>query len=1106
MRTRRWVLGILALGLIAVALGLYNLPGLVRRVAIARLQAITGRPVSIDVVELNPLTGRVAVGGFRIDERGEPAGPFASIDRLEARLHVLALLRGHVWLSRLTVAGSTVRVVRLPSGDFNLSDLIESSGPSGRVLDVTVDHFALSGGTVTLEDRALAEPRTWSSEQITIEARNVSTRRSDGSAVGRSVTVGSPVTLEIRNMRLYPVHLQATLTTENVDLTPLQVYVPPSAPILITRGRASTSLAITLDARDGLRVDATGRLEDVSLVSSDGGAPIAVVPRLTAEIGGFGFRDGDLQLARLAIDGAVTARDPALAPGGRPATSTLRASVADLTWPVRGPGRLDLLASIPGGGNLAVAGALQPPPAASQVRLRLTGLDLARWARFAPIAARITGFAEADLRIDEPLVADVPRHIEGSVAVNRLAVGDARHELLGARRVEARGLELDWPRRLVAKRLSINGPRGLIERDRSGDFPLAALARRPGSATTPQRGGDTGRASGKPTFGVEITELTVQDGRLTWRDETVPSGLPLIVSGLEARVTGLTWPVNGPLGVRLAASTPGGGSLQASGRVALDPATADLRIVARNVELSPYQPYVPIAARVSGAADADVAVMVAADSERHTRLRGTAGVARVDVRDGARTVARIERATATGLEVDWPGRVAIGRLALVRPWFLVERDERGGLPLRALLVPAPSGAGGSAAAEGVTGAEPTTVIIARLSAEDGGIRLVDRAVSPAFAVDLQPATLSIDGFSTRPVAPARVSLTGRVGASAELAVSGTIGVFGGPLRLDLDGELREFAVPRTNPYLVQQVGWQTRDGRLTTKLQCRVEGDALSARTDVRVSRLQLVRASSHDEAQARIGLPLGLITSLMKDRRGDITLSFPVGGRLSDPRFDFRDALWSAVRSVAINAITLPVSWIGRVQFTPDSRIERIQVDPLAFEPGTAQLTAEGEGRMARLAAFLEQLPDVTLALTPVVSPRDAEALRRLRLEAAIDRLARQERLSRDDALARLFAQQLPGRPAPDTPAATLAMLLDQAPLPIAELPELAAQRLQAVHTAARRVGIEPPRLIDEALAQREDASGRIELEVREPGAPRASKFRETLRRLGVPLKGAGE
>ena len=181
---------------------------------------------------------------------------------------------------------STVRVVRLPAGDFNFSDLIQALGHGHRPLDVTVDRFALAGGTVTLEDRALAEPRTWTSEQITIEAHNVSTRRDDGSAVGRSLIAGAPVSLEIRNLRLYPIHLQATVTIEGADLTPLQVYLPPDAPIVIARGRASTALTVTLDAREGIRADATGRFEDVALVRPEGGEPFTV----GAEADGRGHR------------------------------------------------------------------------------------------------------------------------------------------------------------------------------------------------------------------------------------------------------------------------------------------------------------------------------------------------------------------------------------------------------------------------------------------------------------------------------------------------------------------------------------------------------------------------------------------------------------------------------------------------------------------------------------------------------------------------------------------------------------------------------------------------------------------------------------------------
>src|SRR5262249_44749801 len=156
-------------------------------VAIARIHAATGRLVSIDAVQLNLVTGRVSVRGFRVADR-DGSAPFADFSRLDAQFHLPSLLRGRIWLRDLTINDSTVRVVRLPTGEFNLSDLIQGSSGVTTPLDVTVDRFALAGGTVMLEDWALAEPRTWTSEQITIEARNVSTRRDDGRAIGHSLT------------------------------------------------------------------------------------------------------------------------------------------------------------------------------------------------------------------------------------------------------------------------------------------------------------------------------------------------------------------------------------------------------------------------------------------------------------------------------------------------------------------------------------------------------------------------------------------------------------------------------------------------------------------------------------------------------------------------------------------------------------------------------------------------------------------------------------------------------------------------------------------------------------------------------------------------------
>src|SRR5262249_11698045 len=152
--------------------------------------------------------------------------------------------------------------------------------------------------------------------------------------------------------------------------------------------------------------------------------------------------------------------------------------------------------------------------------------------------------------------------------------------------------------------------------------------------------------------------------------------------------------------------------------------------------------------------------------------------------------------------------------------------------------------------------------------------------------------------------------------------------------------------------------WEARDGWLSTAFQCRINGDALDAKTEIRLNGLQVARVGARDRAQSHIGLPLGMIVALMKDRHGDIRVTLPVTGRLSDPRFDVSAAIWSTIRNVAVRAITAPVSWIGHVELDRDSRIQRIDVDPIPFAAGGAALTPEAQQRVSRVAAFLQQAP----------------------------------------------------------------------------------------------------------------------------------------------------
>src|SRR4029450_10475127 len=194
--------------------------------------------------------------------------------------------------------------------------------------------------------------------------------------------------------------------------------------------------------------------------------------------------------------------------------------------------------------------------------------------------------------------------------------------------------------------------------------------------------------------------------------------------------------------------------------------------------------------------------------------------------------------------------------------------------------------------------------------------------TPPSPGDVPDLASRIDAVSTAPGAgPSRMEMRGRV-ADGLMRFAGTIGPVTGPLRLDLQGELREFAVPRTNPYLLNVMAWEARNGWLTTNIQCRIDGNDLQAKADVLLSRLQLAPRRAPAGAQARIRLPLGMITSLMKDRHGDIHLALPIGGRVNDPRFDLKELIWSTVRNVALKAVTAPVGLIGRGKTGAESRI----------------------------------------------------------------------------------------------------------------------------------------------------------------------------------------
>ena len=83
-RLKRWLIVLAALLVVGVAF-IWTLPEIVKWQALKQIPAITGRAVSIDDIDINLFTGRVAIKKFRLAER-DPAQSFVEFERLDVRV------------------------------------------------------------------------------------------------------------------------------------------------------------------------------------------------------------------------------------------------------------------------------------------------------------------------------------------------------------------------------------------------------------------------------------------------------------------------------------------------------------------------------------------------------------------------------------------------------------------------------------------------------------------------------------------------------------------------------------------------------------------------------------------------------------------------------------------------------------------------------------------------------------------------------------------------------------------------------------------------------------------------------------------------------------
>jgi hypothetical protein len=688
----------------------------------------------------------------------------------------------------------------------------------------------------------------------------------------------------------------------------------------------------------------------------------------------------------------------------------------NVTWPKSStPIQVAVDTTLPGGGSATVQGTVVAEPASVDVKVALANADVEPLQPYLPFRAQVRARVDANVTMVGPLAPAPKVKVQGDARVRSLSIADGPEPLITVARIRVTGIDATWPERVTLDRVDVRRSWALIERTRQGQFVLRALLERaPGTPSVPPPAAVT--AAARVTIPLTVREMVLEEQGATIVDSIATPPARFDVRDAVLKINDLTWPSQGPMKIDLASPMPGGGRVTVAGTMDLDPLRLDARAVLEAVTMDPVQPYLPIEGKVAGQVSGDLAVKVALQP-LSVGVTGQTRLQRFQLSDGERPVVTVGRVDVAGIDVDWPRKVAVQSVLLRRPRLLVERDALGEIRLWRVAVPdwgaapsastpAPAGARASAAPA------PPALEVATFRLEKASARFVDQSTTPTYAEELSDVELTASPVSTVPGRRTRFTASGDVGGGSFKARGEATA--GDRTHLDLTVEIRDFIAPRANPYLDLYTGWTATRGRVNITGVYTLDGTRIATRHEMVARDLDVAPVDTRDEVERRVGLPFGLLVSLLKDSRGALSLTVPVSGDLSKREFDFQDAMWGAVRSLAVRLVALPFSRIGSLFVTGDSKVEAVAITPVMFEPGTPQLTAGMDVHLQKIAGFLRDTPAVTLTVRPIFTQADADALKVAADQADALRALGEERLGAVRAAlgqAGIDAARLPGR-----------------------------------------------------------------------------------------------
>ncbi|GAB6389042.1 DUF748 domain-containing protein [Stutzerimonas marianensis] len=568
---------------------------------------------------------------------------------------------------------------------------------------------------------------------------------------------------------------------------------------------------------------------------------------------------------------------------------------------------------------------------AQATELQLNGLD----ARLAPL--------ELDTLDDAPLIRLETLEIDDStlsLAERKVTIGTLRSRKLEAWASRHENGEIDW---------------------------LAMFAKQTSEDASPSEPASDGAPDQPWQVMVGTAQLRGYRAHLT--DQVPAQPVTLELGPLDLDVANFDSQGNEPFDLRLDTGVGNRGSLSAAGQLHLSPASGQLTIETKDIDLRIAQaylsPFLHLELR-SGLLSSQMELTLADIDPLTFRADGAVDVTQLHTLDtiNNRDLLKWQRLHLDKLTYEHPKLLDIGAVELTQPYarFIINPDLTTNI--NDLLVDKSGSASETSPAQGAGQPEEAMAIrIGGIAIDEGSANFSDLSLRPPFITAVQELNGSIGALDNRAQQPATVNVAGKVDRYAPVSIEGSLTPFDPLQSLDLATRFRQVELTTLSPYSGKFAGYRIRKGRMDLDLHYRINQGQLNAQNKVVLQQLQL--GEKVDSPQA-VDLPIRLAVALLKDSKGVISLELPVQGNLNNPEFDVMPIVWQTLRNLVTRAAKAPFRFLGGLVGGRQADLDKVR-----FAPGSSELTQAARANLDTLAQALKERPVLRLEIEGQGSPQ---------------------------------------------------------------------------------------------------------------------------------------